>query len=146
MVISTEVPQVVVHRFPHLGDQIVARAAADVNFLSLCGDYSALITTLASVEGGTGERGAQRRKWSERWPGRWHWPDANWHDPRNLVQSSGLVFRHLDTSSSGGFGRGLFRDCAEFAWLRDDFSHSGLHRDSVRPRTWSDSECLGTRL
>jgi hypothetical protein len=55
MVISTEVPQVVVHRFPHLGDQIVARAAADVNFLWLCGDYSALVTTLASVEGGTGE-------------------------------------------------------------------------------------------
>jgi hypothetical protein len=55
MVISAEVPQVVVHRFPHLGDQIVARALADVNFLSLCDDYSSLVTTLASVEGGTGE-------------------------------------------------------------------------------------------
>jgi hypothetical protein len=55
MVISTEVPQIVVHRFPHLGDQIVARAAADVNFLSLCGDYSALVITLASVKGDTGE-------------------------------------------------------------------------------------------
>ena len=55
MVILTEIPQVVVHRFPHLGDQIVARAAADVNFLSLCDDYSSLVTTLASVEGGTGE-------------------------------------------------------------------------------------------
>jgi hypothetical protein len=46
MVISTEVPQAVVHRCPHLGNQIVAKVAADVNFLSLCGDYSALITTL----------------------------------------------------------------------------------------------------
>jgi hypothetical protein len=55
MVISTEVPQIVVHRFPHLGDQIVARAAVDVNFLSLCGDYSALVTTLASVQCGAGE-------------------------------------------------------------------------------------------
>ena len=27
MVILTEVPKIVVHRFPHLGDQIVARAA-----------------------------------------------------------------------------------------------------------------------
>jgi hypothetical protein len=55
MVISAEASQVVVHRFPHLGDQIVARALADVNFLSLCDDYSSLVATLASVEGGTGE-------------------------------------------------------------------------------------------
>jgi hypothetical protein len=55
MVISTEVPQVVVRRFPHLGDQIVARAVADVSFLSLCDDYSSLVTTLASLEGGAGE-------------------------------------------------------------------------------------------
>jgi hypothetical protein len=55
MVISTEVPQVAVHRFPHLGEQILARAVADVNFLSLCDDYSSLVSALASVEGGTGE-------------------------------------------------------------------------------------------
>jgi hypothetical protein len=54
MVISTEVPRVVVQRFPHLGDQIVARAVADVNFLSLCDDYSSLVSALESVEGRTG--------------------------------------------------------------------------------------------
>jgi hypothetical protein len=55
MLISAEVSQVVVHRFPHLGEQIMARALVDVNFLSLCDDYSSLVSTLASAEGGTGE-------------------------------------------------------------------------------------------